>query len=137
MQRDMNPIRKAIYIVLGLLFTAIGIVGIVTPVLPTTVFLLIAAALFAKASPRLLSWLDGNKVTGPFLKAYRNGEGVSRRQKTFTLVFLWVTLLVSAWFVRERWWLLAILAAVGVGVTLHVALLPKYQAVEVNTESAE
>ncbi len=120
----MNPVKKYIFIVLGLLLTAIGIIGIVTPVLPTTVFFLMAAALFAKTSPRLLAWLGRNRVTGPFLRAYRSGEGISSRHKTFTISFLWLTLLVSAWFVRDRYWLLGLLGAVGIGVTLHVLALP-------------
>jgi uncharacterized membrane protein YbaN (DUF454 family) len=119
----VNKGRRYLYIGLGLLLTGIGILGIVTPVLPTTVFLLMAGGLFVKASPSLHSWLHGNRITGPFLKAYIDGAGLSRRRKAGTIVFLWVTLLISAWFVREMWWVLIILGSVGIGVTWHVATL--------------
>lgn len=116
----MSETRRIIYIVLGVLFTAVGVLGIVTPLLPTTVFLLIAGGLFAKASPSLHSCLYENRVTGPFLKAYRGGAGLSRGFKIFTISILWLTLLISAWFVRSTWWILLILAVVGIGVTWHV-----------------
>ena len=132
----MNRIRRYLYIGLGLLFTGIGIVGIVTPVLPTTVFLLIAGGLFVNASPRLHNWLNGNRVTGPFLKAYSHGTGLSRGRKAVTIVFLWVTLLISAWFVRERWWVLAILGAVGIGVTWHVASLRPRKIIKMDESSS-
>lgn len=119
----MNRFRRIVYIGLGFLFVGIGVVGIITPLLPTTVFLLIAGALFAKASPALHSWLHDNKLTGPFLKAYRDGTGLSRKRKIFTISLLWITLATSAWFLRDRWWLLLILAAVGIGVTWHLLTL--------------
>lgn len=115
----MSRSRRIIYIVIGIILTAVGVVGIVTPLLPTTVFLLIAGGLFAKASPPLHRWLYENRVTGPFLKAY-TGAGLSRGRKIFTISILWITLIISGWFVQNIWWVLVILAAVGIGVTWHV-----------------
>lgn len=119
----MNKGRRYLYIGLGLLLTGIGILGIVTPVLPTTIFLLMAGGLFVKASPSLFFWLHRNRITGPFLKAYTEGAGLSRKRKTGIIVLLWVTLLISAWLLREIWWVLIILGSVGIGVTWHVASL--------------
>ncbi len=119
----MGRPRQVLLISAGLLLTGIGIVGIITPVLPTTVFLLIAGSLFANASPRLHGWLHRNKITGPFLQVYSQGRGLSVRRKVATIVFLWVTMAISAWFVRERWWVAALLGCVGVAVTIHVATI--------------
>jgi uncharacterized membrane protein YbaN (DUF454 family) len=126
----MNKIRRFLYIGLGLLFTGIGVVGIVTPLLPTTVFFLIAGGLFAKASPRLHRWLLNNRITGPFLKAYSEGAGLSRRHKIFTISFLWLTLCISGWFVRETWWIQLILLLVGIGVTWHVLTIKSREGTE-------
>ena len=115
--------RRAIYVSLGLLCIGLGVLGIVTPILPTTPFLLLAAGLLAHASPRLHRWLHRNRVTGPFLKAYTEGAGMSRKRKAGTIAMLWITLLVSAWFVRSTWWVLLILAGVGIGVTIHIATI--------------
>ncbi|MFP4378511.1 MAG: YbaN family protein [Spirochaetales bacterium] len=120
--RRLRP-RDRLNIALGIVLTAIGVLGIITPVLPTTVFLLMASALFLKSSPRLHARLHRSKVTGPYLSAYTRGTGLSRGRKAIVVVVLWATLIVSAWFVRETLWVLILLAAVGVGVTLHVALI--------------
>lgn len=116
----MSKVRRIVYIAIGILLTGIGVLGIITPLLPTTVFLLMAGALFAKASPALQVWLYENRITGPFLKAYGDGAGLSRGRKIFTVSILWITLMTSAWFVRDIWWVLLILAAVGIGVSWHV-----------------
>ncbi|MCD6598549.1 MAG: DUF454 family protein [Bacteroidales bacterium] len=69
------------------------------------------------------AWFHRNRIIRPFLKAYIEGAGLSRRRKTGTIMFLWVTLLISAWFVRGIWWVLIILGSVGIEVTWHVATL--------------
>jgi len=123
----MSKFRRYLFIILGLLLTGIGILGIITPVLPTTVFFLMAGGLFIHASPRLHRWINQNRLTGPFLRAYTEGKGLSRRRKASTITLLWVTLSISAWFVRDIWWLLMILGLVGVGVTIHVVTIrPRY-----------
>ena len=119
----MIKAKRYLLIGAGVFFTGLGIVGIVTPVLPTTVFLLIAGGLFSKASPGLYAWLYKNRITGPFLTAYIDGAGLSRKRKIITIIILWITLLISAWFVQERLWLLIILGLVGIGVTLHVSTI--------------
>ncbi|MFW6288462.1 MAG: YbaN family protein [Spirochaetota bacterium] len=119
----MTRARRYFYAGLGILLTAIGVIGIVTPVLPTTIFLILASGLFLKASPALHERLHRSPVTGPYLRAYTEGNGLSLRRKLTTIALLWLTLLVSAWFVRERIWLLILLAAVGVGVTIHIATI--------------
>lgn len=121
--RSGRPGRKWIVVTLGVFFTALGVIGIVTPILPTTVFLLLASALFLKASPRLHDRLHNSSITGPYLRAYTAGEGLSRRRKTRTITILWVTLLVSGWFVRQTTWVLVLLAVVGIAVTVHIATI--------------
>ena len=106
---------------LGILFVVIGLIGIVTPVLPTTVFFIIASGFLLKSNPVLYRWLHKNRVTGAYLKVYTLGEGLSRKSKLWSIVTLWVTLMVSAWFVRESWIILAVLGLVGVGVSWHIA----------------
>ena len=116
-------VRRYFYAGLGILLTAIGVIGIVTPVLPTTIFLILASGLFLKASPALHERLHRNRVTGAYLRAYTEGKGLSLRRKLSAIGFLWVTLFVSAWFVREHLWVLILLAAVGVGVTIHTVTI--------------
>ena len=115
--------KGAMLTLVALVAIGLGILGIVTPILPTTPFLLVAAGLLLRASPRLHRWIHMNRLTGPFLRAYTDGVGLSRSRKVATIGVLWATLLISGWIVHERWWLLAILGTVGTGVTIHVMTL--------------
>ncbi len=96
--------------------------GAVLPLLPTTPFLLLAAACFARSSPRLSRWLATNRLFGAYLTAYREGRGLSPRFLLAALAVLWTGLALSAFLCippRLWWWRLA-LAAVGLAVTIHV-----------------
>ena len=96
--------------------------GAFVPVMPTTPFLLLAAACFSRSSERLHRWLFTNRLFGNYLRRYRDGEGLPRASKIATLVLLWTSLGASALFaVPERlWWVRALLLLVGIGVTIHV-----------------
>lgn len=122
-RRVLSRRRRMIYNAAGLVLTGVGILGIITPVLPTTIFFILASALFIRSSPRIHRWLNTNRLTGPYIEAYTAGQGLSRRRKLSTIAMLWVTLGISGWFVRDVLWLLLLLGGVGTGVTIHVATI--------------
>ena len=68
-------------IVLGWLFIALGVIGIVLPILPTTPFLIVALALFSKSSPRFHRMLLNNAWFGPILKQWEESKTLSRKTK--------------------------------------------------------
>ena len=72
---------RAIYLLLGLGFTALGVVGAFLPLLPTTVFLILAAACFAKSSPRMEAWILDHKDFGPLVRAWRENGAIPRKAK--------------------------------------------------------
>jgi uncharacterized membrane protein YbaN (DUF454 family) len=106
--------------VAGVVCVALGLVGVVVPLLPTTPFLLLAAACFARSSERLHGWLVRHPVLGAHLRG--EGKGPSRTAKIVTLVVLWASLFLSALLAvpSERWWLRLVLLAIGVGVTVFL-----------------
>jgi hypothetical protein len=107
----------------GTLSVALGVVGIFLPLMPTTVFLLLAAACYARSSDRFYQRLVGHPVLGVYITSGR-GRGMPRRAKIVTLVLLWASIGATiAWSVRA-WWLRLLLLAIAVGVTIHVARLP-------------
>ena len=65
----------------GFFFTALGIVGAFLPVLPTTVFLLVATACFARSSPRLHDWLLQHRTFGPPIRNWNEHGAISRQAK--------------------------------------------------------
>ena len=120
MEQQGRPRRRALLASLGVFFVAVGIIGAILPLIPTTFPLLIAAALFARSSPRLERWLLGHRILGPYIRDYQNGRGMTRAHKTWTLAMLWIGIGVSAWFSREAIAALIVLGVVLFGVTIHI-----------------
>lgn len=76
---------RAIYLSIGLIFTAVAFVGIFLPVLPTVPFLILAAAFFARSSERLEDWLLTHPSFGPMLRDWRERGAIPRRGKVMAL----------------------------------------------------
>ena len=115
--------KKRLLIVAGTVSTAIGIIGIVLPVLPTTPFLLLAAACYLRSSERFYRWLITNRLFGTYIRNYIEGRGMPLMTKIITLLVLWVAIGISAAIGTQSFILRIVLAVVAVGVTLHIILL--------------
>jgi uncharacterized membrane protein YbaN (DUF454 family) len=113
---------KVLMICAGFLLLALGAVGVFVPVLPTTPFVLLAAACFGSASPKLYKWLAGTRFFGPFIENYKKKNGVPTRTKAFALCFLWPLLILSMVLTRKLWVIL-LLTLVGAAVTAHILLI--------------
>lgn len=72
----------------GLLLVALAAIGVVVPGLPTSPLLILAAAVFARSSPRLLAWLLANPVFGPLLREWQETRTVPRRAKILAIVMI-------------------------------------------------
>ncbi len=121
--RRLGAVGRGLLIAAGTVLVGIGVLGIFLPLLPTTPFVLLAAACYVRSSPRLHHWVSNNRWTGPYIRNFRHGRGMPRRAKVTTVVLLWGTLLVSAWLVPHPWvW--AVLAGVALGVPLLILSLP-------------
>jgi uncharacterized membrane protein YbaN (DUF454 family) len=77
---------RAGWLALGLLFTALGLVGAVLPLMPTTIFLILAVGCFARSSPRLEAWLLDHPRFGPGLRAWRREKAIPRGAKVMACV---------------------------------------------------
>ena len=105
-----------LWIALGLLFLLVGGIGVVLPLLPTTPFVLLAAACFAKSSPRLHNWLLGNEVFGPMLLDWERNKCVSARVKKLAVTMMVVVGGISILFyVPAGWPKFAGLGLLGLG----------------------
>lgn len=72
---------RGLWLALGGVFLGLGLLGVVLPVLPTTPFLLLAAACLARSSPRLHRWLLGHPVFGPPIRNWEENGAISRSAK--------------------------------------------------------
>ena len=112
---------RTFLVILGGLSLVLGLLGIFVPLLPTTPFLLLAAALWGRSSPRLYAWLLSHRRLGPYIRNFRENRAIPLRAKVFSVTLLWATLLycivavVDAW-----WWAQLVLLCVAVGVTWHI-----------------
>ena len=118
----------------GLVCVGLAAAGAVLPLLPTTPFLLLAAACFARSSPRLNRWLHTNRVFGAYLRRYRRGEGIPLAAKILILSLLWLSLASSALLaVPDRLWPIRVaLTLLGLGVSLHILRIRTYRATAEN-----
>ncbi len=117
-----HKILKFLLTSLGLLSVAIGGIGIVLPVLPTTPFILLSALLFSFSNEKLGSWLERNKILGPYLRHYRQGNGVSKPVKAKALISLWVGMGITFYLVGKPV-LITLLAVIASLVSLHILLI--------------
>ena len=111
---------KIIFIISGSIALALGIMGIFMPLLPTTPFLLLAAALFFRSSPRLYEWLLNQKHLGPYIRNFREYKAIPLRAKIISVSMVWLTLLYCAYILHSQPWLSALMIALARAITWHI-----------------
>ena len=114
---------KILLITCGTICVALGVLGLFVPLLPTTPFLLLAAACYARGSENLYHWLLSNRWFREYISNYRAGKGVSLRRTAIAIALLWLTIGYSAIFAVSLWWVRLMLLAVAVGVTVHLVCI--------------
>jgi uncharacterized membrane protein YbaN (DUF454 family) len=119
-----NRAAKLFLITLGSLSVGLGAIGIFIPLLPTTPFLLLAAACFFRSSDKLYQRLISNRWFGRYLKNYREGKGVPVITKVIGIGALWITIGFSAVYATDLLSVRILLLVIAVGVTIHLILLP-------------
>ena len=111
---------KTVCIILGTVSLALGIIGIFLPLLPTTPFLLLTAALYFRGSPRLYQWLLNHKCLGPYIRSFRENKAIPLRAKIISLLLMWGTMVYCIFFLIPLTEIKTVLFLVAVGVTWHI-----------------
>ena len=117
--------KRRLLIGAGTLSTGIGIIGIFIPILPTTPFLLLAAACYMRSSERFYQWLVSNRIFGTYVTNYIEGRGMPIKLKIFIIFLLWLTIGLSTTFAVQNTVIRAVLICVAIGVTIHICLIKK------------
>lgn len=127
-------IIRGLWFIVGTICLALGAVGIILPILPTTPFLLASAACYFKSSPKMHKWLLNNKWFGEYIKNYQEGKGIPRKTKVIALTALWVTIGISTIFFLDRILptilvlpMQLIMITVAIVVTVYMLRLPTYK----------
>ncbi|GAA0498432.1 hypothetical protein GCM10008986_26920 [Salinibacillus aidingensis] len=95
----MSSLKKLLLIIGGTLSLALGVIGIVLPLIPTTPLLLLAAACYVRSSERLYLWLINNKWFGPYIRDYRAGKGIPLKAKIMGVSLIWISIGYTVIFV--------------------------------------
>ena len=110
--------------VTGILFVGLAILGVVLPILPTTPFLLVAAACFAKSSPEMQRRLLANKTFGPMIHDWQKYRSIPKKAKRIALLTMILSVCWSA-FMLQSVLLTTLVVALIIGPFIFVARLPE------------
>ena len=106
--------------VMGLVAVGLGLLGMFLPLLPTTPFLLLAAALFFRSSPRLYAWLLGHRTLGPYIRNFREHKAIPLHTKVVSVSLVWITLLYCAFGMGLPLWAATLFLLLATAITWHI-----------------
>jgi uncharacterized membrane protein YbaN (DUF454 family) len=121
--RFKNKVVKVFLLFVGWLSVVLGVIGIFLPVMPTTPFLLLAAACFMRTSPKFYNWLVGHPRLGKYLVYYLEGKGIPFKAKVYTIATMAISMSVTCYFVPVTA-VRILLPLVGVLVALYIVRQP-------------
>lgn len=108
----------------GWICTGLGVAGIFLPLLPTVPLLLLAAACFARSSPRLYGWLLDHPRLGPLIADYLDGGGIPLRAKVVAIIMIWMSVSLSLYLAVPPGVLRVVVPCVAGAVTVYLLWLP-------------
>jgi len=115
--------KSRLLIAAGSLCAGLGIIGIVVPILPTTPFLLLAAACYMRSSKRFYQRLTNNRIFGAYVRNYIEGRGMPIRMKILTIFLLWLAIGLTVAFEVQSIVIRIVLICIAIGVTVHIVLI--------------
>lgn len=112
------------YLVLGWVCVGLGVLGAFLPLLPTTVFLLIAAWAFSRSSPKYHQWLRNHPRFGAMIRTWEKHHAMPRRAKRITFITLALSYAVTALVFGPTSWVAIIGGICIAGVAIYIAHIP-------------
>ena len=115
-----NSLKKRIYKVLGLFFFGLGIFGYYMPIVPGTIFMIIAAYFFMNSSTFLYKKIVNNPIYGHPIKQYVENNIISIKGKITILLSIWIATLISLYVVPDLNLYLGIINFKVIGIILSI-----------------
>ncbi len=116
---------KILYIILGTISLAIGVIGIIIPGLPTTPFVLLTAGLYMRSSEKLYRKLITNKYIGPYIDDFYYKKGMMKKTKFQAIGTMWVMIGISVIFFVSSFTVILVIIALGVIGTVVMGFIVK------------
>lgn len=113
-------VKKIVLIGFGSISLALGVIGVVLPVLPTTPFLLLALWCFMRSSDKLYNFILNNKHLKPYVEDYVSGNGIPRHAKIKAIILIWLTIGTSVLFFVEKAYVQVVLLLTAALVSLYI-----------------
>lgn len=119
-----SPLVRWLLWIAGTVALLLGIAGVFLPVLPTTPFILLAAACYARASERFHRRLLAHPGFGPVIREWEEYRSLPLRTKKYAVALMSLSICVSIWVVSNYPWAQLFLVAVGIGASTWVWRIP-------------
>jgi uncharacterized protein len=127
-----SPVMRSFYLTVGFAALALAVAGVVLPVLPTTPFLLLAAACFARSSKRFHDKLLANRIAGPIIREWTVHRSIRRGVKRWVYVLMALSF-GSSILIMPTLWLQVMLAVLGIVLTFFIWRIPVRDAASADT----
>lgn len=111
---------RYVFISVGVISLLLGIIGVVTPVLPTTPFILLSGYCFARGSERFHDWILAHRYFGPMIRAFRDEKRIPLKAKIFATIMIALTMSVTSIFFVKKVYAIVAMASVGVAVVTYI-----------------
>lgn len=118
-----STLLRPFLISVGVISVALGVIGVFVPLLPTTPFLLVAAACFLRSSDRLYQRLITHPMLGPYIRNYRERRAITRWARIVALVLLWTTIGYATFMLVGSLAVRVALLTIAALVTVHLVRL--------------
>lgn len=123
------PVLRIFWFSLGLVLSGLGMIGIIIPGLPTTIFMILAAGCFIRSSSQMYQWVIKNPVFGDHVARFRSGEGMPKKAKYYSLTTMWAFVAFAVFFALSNtiiWvkYLIIISATTG---TFYIVKQPNFK----------
>ncbi|NVF15244.1 YbaN family protein [Vreelandella maris] len=92
-----------IWVALAAISFSLGLVGIFLPLMPTTIFMLIAVYCASKGSPRFEAWIRSRDYVGPLLITWEQERAIPRRAKLAAVSMIALSALIVVWSLGQGW----------------------------------
>lgn len=121
--KEINTLKRYLYLATGWLSLILGIIGIVLPLLPTTPFILLSAWCFSQSSKRFHYWLKEHKYFGPIIEDWQSDKGIPKKSRNRAILFMWCGMGLSI-FLVSKFWATLMLVCIGTCVSIYLLRLP-------------
>ena len=105
---------KSFLLLLGFIFVGLGFIGIIIPGMPTTVFMILAAACFAKSSPKFEQWILDLPGIGRLVQDHRDGLGMPQKSKAIAITMMVLAVTLSIIFAITSTLIQILVGGVGI-----------------------